>query len=74
MMSKSNESIKNIIKELDSLGITISREEIEERRDILKRKINLMKRFQNNDKEALKELVQMSLKENKVIFDRLAKL
>jgi archaellum biogenesis ATPase FlaH len=73
-MSKSNESIKNIIKELDSLGITISREEIEERRDILKRKINLMKRFQNNDKEALKELVQMSLKENKVIFDRLAKL
>ena len=42
--------------------------------DNLKQRLELMKRFQKGDKEALKELVDISLKENKIVFDRLAEL
>lgn len=63
-----------IIDELQKIGITATREEIEQRRKELRKKLELMKKSSKGDKGAMMELVDMSLDENKIIFDRLAEL
>lgn len=77
MLLESNRSIDNIIEEFKTLGLVISREEIEKRRNKLKMKLQLMKDLKDDKPtsgEALKNLVNISLEENKIVFDRLAQL